>query len=247
MPTLKEPNFFALFGENRANVAAKDITELDNYTKIFQTGANKDAIGEASPMYLSSKLAAKRIRQLLPDVKLVAILRRPSEAIFSNYMMNVRGGTERRTFHQVANEYIDTLTRRPESGPFYASQLQRYLDVFPREQLSVHFYEELEADPATLFASIFDFIGVNPSFKPVIKKWNEGRILHSQFIERITDSRALNRWIPTRTLNWLRACNTKQMPSLQVHDRQVLDEVFYEDALALEAILKVKLPNWQST
>ena len=49
--------------------------------------------GEASPYYLFHPHAARRIARLLPDVKLIALLRNPVDRAFSHYHHEVRGGS----------------------------------------------------------------------------------------------------------------------------------------------------------
>jgi len=48
----------------------------------------------------------------------------------------------------------------------YATQIRRYLDVFPREQLEIVLYDDLQRDPAALCQRLFRFIGADPAFRP---------------------------------------------------------------------------------
>ena len=92
MSPIKEPRFFALEGETlnfngpTRGINQTSINTLEAYSQLFQKVTTEKAIGEASTIYLSSPKAPERIKHYLPDVKLIAILRDPSERAFSSYM-----------------------------------------------------------------------------------------------------------------------------------------------------------------
>jgi hypothetical protein len=103
--------------------------------------------GEATADYLFAFDAPKRAKALMPDVRLVALLRDPVERAFSAWKLMTRKGRERRTFADaVADELAGgevlgrgTVTRRL---PFaylargdYGPQIQRWRRQFRREQL----------------------------------------------------------------------------------------------------------------
>ena len=48
----------------------------------------------------------------------------------------------------------------------YLGQLRRWLEVFPREQILVGFYESIAAEPADLLRRVFGFLGVDPTLGP---------------------------------------------------------------------------------
>jgi hypothetical protein len=52
--------------------------------------------GESSPSYLFSAQAPARMAEVIPDAKLVALLRNPIDRAYSHYQMQVRRGTEER-------------------------------------------------------------------------------------------------------------------------------------------------------
>ena len=113
-----------------------------------------------------------RIRELLPGVRLIAILRQPVERAFSAYLMFSREGFEpARSFEEaLETERIDG----PADGipPYfhgarrYSDLLSLYLDAFPREQVKVCVYDDLVADAPAFVRSIFEFLGVAPGFEP---------------------------------------------------------------------------------
>src|SRR5262245_28683977 len=81
MSPVKEPIYFAL-GPNLVFTGPAADWVLDQaaktreeYEALFAGVTNEKAIGEASPRYLASPDAAGRIRETIPEARLVAILR----------------------------------------------------------------------------------------------------------------------------------------------------------------------------
>lgn len=136
-------------------------------------------VGEASPSYLFHPLAPERVARLVPHARLIALLRNPVDRAFSHYQHEVALGREELPFDDaLAHEEermegeLDRMLRDPAyfSYPWwnytyaargrYAEQLERWLAVFPREQLLVVITEELAADTAGAYERVLDFLGV---------------------------------------------------------------------------------------
>jgi hypothetical protein len=137
-----------------------------------------DLVGEASPSYLFHPLAPQRVAELVPNARLIALVRNPVERAYSHYQHEVALGREPLSFEDaLAAEDERTLEEevrlRAEPGYFshawwnytytargrYAEQLERWLAVFPREQLLILPSEELLGDPASAHARVLDFLG----------------------------------------------------------------------------------------
>lgn len=136
---------------------------------------------EASPLYLLHPLAAARIAALMPRVKLVAILRNPTDRALSHYFHNVRNNARRRFQEDLppgvamaAEEarLADVLARGDYKSEAYRAytykargryleQLERYWAHFPRESLLVLRAEDLFEDPGGLLAGLCDFLGLD--------------------------------------------------------------------------------------
>lgn len=179
MPAVKEPHYFAFeegaapaFGGPGATIN-RAITSRAVYEALFEAAGSAAAIGEASNMYLYRSEAADRIARALPEARLVAILRQPADRAFSSYLHLKREGREPAPDFEaalgleqqrIANDW-GFLWRYRDLG-FYGRQLRAYLDRFPREQLLVHLYDDLERDPAGMMRRTYEFLGVDPSFQP---------------------------------------------------------------------------------
>ncbi len=136
---------------------------------------------DASPYYLMHPLAPERSAQLLPDVKLVAVLRNPVERAFSHYQHEVRDGRESLSFAEAIDREPARLAGeeeriRREPGYYsynhhrysytrrglYLEQLRRWVQHFPRSQLLVLQSEWLFRDPAAASSAVYDFLGLHP-------------------------------------------------------------------------------------
>src|SRR6056297_2788047 len=72
------------------------------YKKLFAN--DKKIVGEASPDYTKRHLypgVAERINSLLPNVKLIYILRDPLERIISHYVHNYAQGRESKDLNEI--------------------------------------------------------------------------------------------------------------------------------------------------
>jgi hypothetical protein len=136
---------------------------------------------DASPYYLLHPLAPERAARLLPDVKLVAVLRNPVERALSHYQHEVRDGRESLPFAEAIdlesarlageeerlrlepgyysyNHHRYSYTRRG----LYLEQLRRWARHFPRSRLLVLQSERLFREPAAVCAALYDFLGLRP-------------------------------------------------------------------------------------
>ncbi len=123
--------------------------------------------GEASPHYISDPEVPKRVRELVPEVKLIALLRDPVMRAYSDYHMFVRAQLEKRSFERAieAEEHA-----KPEEQPelpyigrgIYVDQLRRWRDHFPGSQLLILRSEDLWADPVGTLETVCRFVGLAP-------------------------------------------------------------------------------------
>ncbi len=138
-------------------------------------------VGEASPSYLFHPLAPKRVAALLPDVRLIAILRNPVERAYSHYQHEVALGREVLAFEDALDAEPERLRgelERMVADPayfsrawwdhtyvgrgLYAEQLDRWLAVFPRDQLLVLTTDDLAERSAETYVRVLAFLGVPP-------------------------------------------------------------------------------------
>jgi Sulfotransferase domain len=147
------------------------------YRGHFRLRPGERLVGEASPGYLFHPLAPQRVRATVPDAKLIALLRDPVDRALSHYHHEVALGREPLTFEEAIEAEPERtrgkeerLTREP--GYFshawwdytylargrYAEQLERWLAVFPREQLLIVASDELAVEPGETYARVLEFL-----------------------------------------------------------------------------------------
>lgn len=147
--------------------------EWAHYLKLFQNARGEKAIGEASVCYLWSESAAENIFARVPSARIIMILRDPADRAFSQYVHGLRKGVVQESFRA----HIEKSLKRADDGRFsplypflemglYAGQVKRYLDLFPRENVLVNFYEDYQRDAGGTIARVLGFLGVDASFVP---------------------------------------------------------------------------------
>jgi hypothetical protein len=142
---------------------------LEEYTAYFKGAQNQRAIGEFSVRYLSFPGVPERLKRVLPDARLLASLRNPIDQVYSNYWhlqrqnFNLRDRSEApRSIEEALEKHRDFL----HAPARYAEHLTRWLAQFPREQLKIVLFDEIESRPAEVLRTLFAFLGVDPTFEP---------------------------------------------------------------------------------
>lgn len=143
---------------------------LEWYGKHFSNSGDAKILGEFSTSYMLDKKVPERIAKVVPDAKLLFIFRDPVERAYSNYWSAMNMGT------QSADKSFSEVIREDEGFEeyivpgFYDQHLNRFLDFFNREQMYIMFTEDLKREPIRVMSSCYQFLGVDPSFKPNIEE-----------------------------------------------------------------------------
>jgi Sulfotransferase domain len=169
--TRKELHFFDL-NVDKGMAWYRSHFPLKVYARLFEARHQQRLFtGEASPAYLFYPHVPRRIAELLPPVKLIALLRNPIDRAYSHYKHNVRRKRESLSFEEAIAQEAQRLSD-PNKQPFdyhhysylkrgiYAEQLGVWLEVFPKEQLLILRSEDLFEKPQRVFAQVQAFIGV---------------------------------------------------------------------------------------
>jgi len=143
------------------------------YASHFDPGA--PVRGETSPHYTNRPRfegVAERMRSLLPDARLVYVVRDPIDRILSHYVHNVGGGYERRPLADALAAPGNSYLARSR----YAYQLEPFLAAYGRERVAVVSREELKGDRAGTMRRLFAFLGVDADFRSeqFEREWETG-------------------------------------------------------------------------
>ncbi len=139
---------------------------------------------EATPDYLFDPRAPQRAHDLVPDAKIIILLREPADRAISHYHHNERLGHEpldletalRSESERIAGEMERTLAepdyRAVELRRFsyagrsrYAEQIARWTERYPADQVLILKSEDLFGDTEATFARILEFLGL-PAWQP---------------------------------------------------------------------------------
>jgi hypothetical protein len=183
----KEPHFFDRGDEflAKANDVASDqfLGGERCYRSYFPfTSRVKDGqqCFEATPSYMYHPLAPERIVNMLPQVRVIMLLRNPTKRAVSHYFHNSRGSREPLPLLEAMlseqDRLRDSLERHDYSSfefrnfsyklrGLYLQQIQRYEKLLPRERILILDSNELNAEPLATLRRAFEFVGVDPDFK----------------------------------------------------------------------------------
>ncbi len=136
--------------------------------------------GEATPYYTNEpkfRGVARRIQSIMPDAKLIYLVRDPIQRILSAFVHAVVWDNEKRPFEEAVlasteNPYIDRSR--------YFFQLSHYLEFFPSCQIFIQSTEELHASRRMVLRKIFKFLEV----EPYEKCWKYILLLNQSIVQR---------------------------------------------------------------
>src|SRR5215475_5027581 len=154
MSQQKELNFF---------IQERNWSKGIDWYKSHFTGA-ATVYGEASPNYTNYPFwtgVPERMASILPDAKLIYLVRDPIERMISQYIHEMAASPEQRTFSEAIT---DTDNNHYLSRSLYYVQLEQYLKHFSRSQILVLAQEELYAERRTVMETIFRFLEVDLTF-----------------------------------------------------------------------------------
>jgi sulfotransferase family protein len=117
--------------------------------------------GESSPGYTSPSFpgVAARMASVVPEARLVYLVRDPVARAVSQYHHHVRDGTERRAILEAISDPTSHYILRSR----YVERLAPFLERFPLERISIIVHEDFVAEPVETITGILRSVGVNPS------------------------------------------------------------------------------------
>ena len=136
---------------------------LDWYAAQFDARAT--VRGESSPSYTNYPRhggVAARLHSVIPDAKLVYLVRDPLERIVSQYLHDYSMGKEHRPIEEALAGGLGTHLYVARSR--YFMQLEQYLPFFEPASILVLTQEELLVDRVRTIRRVFEFVGVDPDF-----------------------------------------------------------------------------------
>lgn len=194
MPFHKEPLYF---GDDLTRRYGR-YTEAE-YLHLFEPAKPGQIAGEASTWYLYSVSAAREIHDFNPATRILVVLRNPVDVMYAQHAQLIYNVIED------IPDFADALAAEPDRragrrippGPInvenlfyrhsvrFAEQLERYFDVFGRDQVHVMLYDDLRRDGATVVRGALEFLGVDPSLAAAPPRANENKRVRSPLVQRL--------------------------------------------------------------
>ena len=144
------------------------------YRRCFPRLSSKDGqrsiTGEATPYYLFDPPVAKRMAEIVPKARLIALLRNPIDRAYSHYQMQVKRGTEPRTFEEAIEQQHSSYVSRG----IYVDQLLRWFEFFSKEQMLILKSEDFFERPLETLKVVLTFLDL-PDWQPEASELQQRR------------------------------------------------------------------------
>ncbi|MEP2771612.1 MAG: sulfotransferase [Fulvivirga sp.] len=272
MSSRKEPDFFS-YDKIDLRTLDKDalahyenaVTDIKTYSDLFQEASEHQLKGETSNTYLVIEGTAENIYSYHPQMKLIAILRQPTQRLFSRYLHLARESElPSKNFEEVLDKSSIWWIRNDlvKEG-FYYKNLKRYFDVFPHQNIRVYLQEDLKNHPVKTLNSIYEFLSlkkldaINDTIEYnksgfIKNKFYDRTIGHNSIIKKVikkvipsTFYKSLkeNKWLK-QNINKLQEKNLERPQLSKALYQKITDDIYKEDIVSLSKLIKRDLNSW---
>lgn len=271
MSPVKEPKFFLTDGPppargggpGDAQTYREHVWRREDYEALFDGAPPGTLRGESTPFYLYDRLAHRRIHRLIPDARLIVVLRDPVERAHSNWAHLRSAGLEPIGDFVAACEAED---RRVAAGwahfwhylrlSRYGEQLDHLFTVFPREQVHILRYRLLLNEPARALDSICEFLGVPTGMVTAVPKENvtinpPRSLRHAVMSRAMRAASTAGQYLPaavaaalTEPLERALQQDRRQRQPLTWEERQAVLPLLENDNRLLEKVTERDFSDW---
>lgn len=231
------------------------VRRPEHYQQLFAAAAQAKVRGEASPSYLYSEVAPRRIAEEIEDPRFLILLRNPIERAYSHFRMHYGNDTDdfvkavARDFHS-PNKGWGISTLYVELGR-YVPQLKRYLERFPRNRIKICFYDDFSVDLRRSLLEVLSFLEVDATLDGISigVRYNESHGRPKIFRE----TSPLNRLWPYRLVRdtisheyrlKIRHLLSRPPRPMLPEEYAAVASYFREDVLELSELLGRDLTHW---
>lgn len=140
------------------------VRKEEQYNQLFEGATNEMWLGESSTSYLWSKEAPTNLQKQYPNAVFIVCLREPVDRLKSHLKMALQMGN----IDSISDEIIEQDRTAEHQGwgiselftslGFYGEQLERWLQVFPKERFHFIFFEDLVSRQAETWEKLCDFL-----------------------------------------------------------------------------------------
>jgi len=229
---LKEPNFFSDDDQFERG--------MDWYSSLFDSAQPGDLCGESSTHYTKLPTypeSVARLKQHVPNVKLIYVMRQPVERLISQYMHEWSTRTLTGTLSQA-------LKHHPELCQYsqYSMQLKPYLEAFGPDNVLPVFFERVKQFPQEELDRIGEFIGAP---EPLV--WQSAashqhatkeRLRESAWRDALVNAPVLStirkQFVPKSLRQWVKGLwQMQSRPQLLLAEQAELEAILNQDLAVL--------------
>ncbi len=274
LSAVKEPKYFLCAdappplyaGPGDAHSRREWVWRRRDYEALFAEAPPSSVRGESTPFYLADHNAHRRMREAIPQARIIAVLRDPVDRAYSNWMHLWADGLEPESDILAA---CDAEDARIAGGwaPFwryrglgrYGQQLESLYSAYPREQIMVLRYRELVDEPVRVLDDVCRFLGVDTGVVTSIPRDNS-RPFVKHGPRRVVLSRVMRagagagaffspqlwRRASRPVLRAMHLGQSADRPQLTVIQRQRILAPLLPDLALLESVTGQDFSDWRS-
>lgn len=141
----------------------------DWYESRFAAARPDQIAGEATPSYMAVPRAVERMARVVPDARLIAILRHPAERAYSMYWLARAWGGEKREPHEALRDAMHNPRASERASEYigsYVDQLEHVQSFYPASALMVLLFDDFIEEPTAAARKVCGFLGADPSRVP---------------------------------------------------------------------------------
>jgi len=191
----KEPQFFNddLEFSNRPTVG--------EYDQMYSSSSKEKYLGEASPLYLISKTAAINIKKVSPDAKIIIMIRKPSDLLYSIYLQNKVNQIENlNTFEDALG--FESARRKNLKGSIngqpvirlfytefvnYKEHIERFYAHFNKDQIHIILFDDLQKNTRAVFEGVLNFLNLSTDVTIDFDVQNTAKINRNPKLQSLID------------------------------------------------------------
>jgi sulfotransferase family protein len=219
--------------------------QLGRYAEMFEEDA--PVRGESSTGYSAYPWAPEvpdRIRATVRDARIIYMVRDPIPRTLSHYAQNIWDRFPVRPFDELMTDLEDPMNM-PVWASRYATQLERWLERFPQDQVLVADQADLMHSRAETMRRVFAFLGVDTGFRS--PSWDEehniarARRVPTKLGKRLGARRGVG-----DTVSLKRRLATREVvtPTLRPDQRERLVAILEPEVARLRALTGLPFDRW---
>ena len=255
----KEPHYFSTDIENGR------ITDQSKYLACFSANQNSSAIGDASTLYLYSKVAINNILAFNKDAKFIVMLRNPTEVAFSFHQLALKIFSETETNFEKA-WYLQTEraigNHVPKGCPDlklllygeiakFGFQVDTLLSKVNRHKVHFIYFDDFINKTDKIIQSVFNFLELTPNLQIDYQIHNKTkRIQYPQFTKMVNIALGVKKSLGIKSEFGIAARIHKKnitdgTPNqLNLSTLRMLADYFEKDIQTLSTLLNKDFSNW---